>query len=243
MEKYIDIHSHILPGMDDGARDLETGIRMLRIAADDGISQIILTPHNKPGHHTVSPFQMAAKVEELRSCLRKEGIEMKLYIGNELYYRSGLIQEIEDGRAYTLAGSHYVLVEFSPLEDYDYIRNGIYALLTGGYYPILAHAERYRNVCTRKSGITDLVEMGCHIQVNAGSVMGKCGLGAKQLTRKLLKQHLLHFIATDAHDFGKRAPHLAGCAAYVRKKSGEAYGRELFYDNPMHVVLDETITN
>lgn len=239
MKNYIDIHSHILYGIDDGSRDMETSMKMLRIAAKDGIEAIILTPHNKPGRHTHGLLQASEKAEKLKQRLAKENIHIKLYIGNELYYRSGLAEEIESGHAYTLAASRYVLVEFNPLDGYDHIRNGINALLMDGYYPILAHAERYRNVCAKKNGIADLVDMGCYIQINAGSIMGKFGWGTKRFTRKLLKQHQVHFVATDAHDAKKRAPHMAACAEYISRKYGENYSRRLFYENPGRILQRE----
>lgn len=241
MEDYIDMHSHILPYVDDGSKNTDMSMQMLRIAADDGISGIVLTPHNKPGHHPVDHSRIAAKAEALQSRLGDENIEMKLYIGSELYYRSELVRELENGLAGTMAGSQYVLVEFGPLEDYDYIRNGIYSLLMNGYSPILAHAERYQNICTGKFGIDDLIEMGCYIQVNAGSIMGKFGLKCKGYTRKLLKQHQIHFIATDAHDLRKRAPYLADCAEYVARKIGKEYSRLLCYENPLRIIRNEEI--
>ncbi len=240
MKSYIDIHSHILPGVDDGAKDIETSIQMLRIAAKDGITAMILTPHNKPGHHSKASV-WTVKTEEVREWLAQESIDIKLYTGNELYYRSGLTDEIEDGQAYTLAGSRYVLIEFNPLDDYDYIRNAVNTVLMDGYYPVLAHAERYRNVCTKKYAVTELVEMGCFIQVNAGSIMGKFGFGTKQFAGKLLKQRQVHFVATDAHDTGKRAPYLSDCAEYVSRKYGRDYSRKLFHDNPECILQDEEI--
>ena len=148
---------------------------------------------------------------------------------------------MENGHAVTLAGSRYVLVEFNPSDYYDHIRNGLYTLLMNGYYPILAHAERYREIRAKKSGMSDLREMGCYIQVNAGSVMGKFGFDTRQYSRKLLKQELVHFIATDAHDVGKRAPHLSACADYMIKKYGEDYAAQLLYDNPSSVIQDKEI--
>lgn len=241
MKNFIDIHSHILPGLDDGSDSFEMSMQMLRCAADDGISGIILTPHNKPGHRHRLFSEIMSRVEGLRKMLSEAGISIDLYMGSELYYRNGLLGEFENDIAGTLAGSRYVLVEFNPPEDYEYIRNGIYALLTGGYYPILAHAERYRNVCAEKSRIDDLIEMGCYIQVNAGSVMGKAGPKSKRFVRNMLKQRQVHFVATDAHDMGKRAPHLSDCAYFIRKKYGGDYSQQLFCENPLHVIRDEEI--
>lgn len=241
MKNYIDIHSHILPGADDGSDSFETSMRMLKCAADDGISGMILTPHNKPRHRHMHFSEMTSKVEKLREMMSEENIDIELHVGSELYYRSGLLEDMKDDRAGTLAGSRYALVEFNPLENYDYIRNGIYSLLMGGYYPVLAHVERYRDVCSKKYGIDDLIEMGCYIQVNAGSIMGKSDLKTKRFVKNILKRQQVHFIATDAHDLGKRAPYLSDCADFIRKKYGEDYSRKLFHENPLYVIGDKEI--
>lgn len=241
MKNFIDIHSHILPGVDDGSDGFDMSMRMLRRAADDGISGIILTPHNKPGHRHRHFSEIRSRMEGLRKMMSEDSINIDLYMGSELYYRNGLLEEIENDTAGTLAGSRYVLVEFNPPEDYDYIRNGIYSLLTGGYYPILAHAERYRNVCAGKYGIGDLIEMGCYIQVNAGSVMGKAGPKAKRFVKNMLRQRQIHFIATDAHDLEKRAPYLSDCAHFISKKYGEDYSEKLLCENPLSVIRDREI--
>ncbi len=241
MEKYIDIHSHILPGIDDGSDSVETSMAMLRMAEKDGIGQIILTPHNKPWHSRMDCTKIADMAGCLQDKLREEGLGIKLHVGSELYYRSGLVDELDQGMAGTLANSHYVLVEFEPSADYDYIRNGVYALAAGGYDPIIAHVERYKNICSKSARIAELAGMGCFIQVNAGSIMGRYGFGVKQLTRNMLKHGLVHFVATDAHDLDRRQPCLCACAEYIGKKYGEGSKRRLFYEHPMCVLHDEYI--
>lgn len=241
MENYIDIHSHILPGVDDGPADMGMSMEMLHMAARGGISQIILTPHNKPWHKNIDRTEISAEVDRLKERVREEALDINLYAGSELYYRNGLTEELDAGKAGTLADSHYVLVEFDPLADYDYIRNGAYALLMGGYYPIMAHVERYKNVCSKMDRAVELVRLGCFMQANAGSVMGKCGFGTRQLIKKMLKRHLLHFVATDAHDLAGRRPCLSECADYIGRRYGESSRKRLFYDNPMCVLHDEYI--
>ncbi len=241
MEKSIDIHSHILPCVDDGADCVKTSCRMLEIASDSCISHIILTPHNKPAHRNVPPHRIVERMEELQDILDERKSPIRLYTGNELYYRDGLVEELDRGDAMTLAYSHYVLTEFSPGAEFDYIRNGLYTLQTHGYRPVVAHVERYRNVCNRKTGVEELVKMGFYIQVNAGSIMGDFGFADRQFTRKLLKQRLVSFVASDAHDTGRRAPRLAECAGYIGRKFGEDFRQELFYGNPMRVIEDEYI--
>lgn len=241
MGVYIDIHSHILPGLDDGPQDFDTSIQMLRQASADGIRQIILTPHNKPLGHNAGLSMMGALIDEMKKRMKEEGIAIKLYRGNELYYRNSLAEEIMEGKALTLARSNYVLTEFDPMDDYDYIKYGVYNLIAEGYHPVLAHAERYSRMNDNTDRIEDLVEMGCYIQVNAGSVMGVSGLGSRGFTRKLLKKRLVHFVATDAHNTKKRRPRLKKCAAFIAGRYGRDYARELFCENPMHVIRNEYI--
>lgn len=241
MKNLIDIHTHILPGVDDGSASYEMSMRMLKSAADDGISAMILTPHDRPGHRHRHFPEMLARMEKLQSMMAEEEIDIELYMGREVYYRSGILENMGEDMAGTLAGSRYLLVEFNPMEDYGYIRNGIYSLLMEGYYPVLAHVERYQNVGAGKSGISDLIDMGCYMQVNAGSVTGEFGLKTRQFVKSILKRGQVHFIATDAHDLGKRAPHLSACADFISKKYGGDYSRRLFYDNPMDVIRDREI--
>lgn len=241
MQEYTDIHSHILAGIDDGAGDLETSLEMLRIAEDNGITQIILTPHNKPERRNVSPESLAGMAEELQQKAFLAGIAVKLHIGTEIYYRSEVPELLGERRICKMADSSYVLVEFNPGEDFEYIRNGIYQLMAGGFWPILAHAERYRSVGANVECVEELIELGCYIQINAGSIMGDFGRHTKHFTRRLLKQRLVHFVATDAHDTGKRAPGLFKCAAYIKKKYGDDYAEQLLHSNPGKIIDGECI--
>lgn len=241
MEKYTDIHCHILPGVDDGAQDLDTSLRMLHMAEENGIGRIILTPHNKPMHHNVTPKETGKKIERLRTAMEAEGISMELYPGNELYYRSGVLEELDADRINTMADSAFVLLEFGPLDTFDYIRGGTYELLSGGYRPILAHAERYRSLCSDWERVQELARMGCYIQLNAESIIGKTGGQIKHFCRRLLKLELVHFVATDAHSDGRRGPYLMECAKYLKRKCGESYTRRLLQDNPERVIADQDI--
>lgn len=241
MEPYIDIHSHLLPQIDDGAEDFETSMKMMSIAAENNIERIIVTPHNKPMRRCASPSTIRKLVKELEQEARRRGIGIQLYAGNELYYRSSLGEEITAGCVCTMADSKYVLAEFGPMDGYDHIRNGIYSLMAAGYHPILAHVERYAKICTEPERAQDLVNMGCCLQVNVSSIMGKMGFGTKSFVKKLLKRRLVHFVATDAHDGDRRRPEIAGCASYIEKRHGNGYMREIFYENPMRVIGNENI--
>lgn len=241
MNGWIDIHSHLLPGIDDGAKDIQITLEMFRIAKENGIKTMIMTPHFKPMRHNASPEKIAGLISRIEEVLRREKIDIQLYTGNEIYYHSEAVLKIEEKEVCTMANSDYVLTEFNPMDEYDYIRKGIYQVISGGYRPILAHAERYESVSKSVEHVEDLIQMGCYIQLNAGSIMGQIGFGKKQFCKQLLKHRLVHFVATDAHDTKKRAPQLKECAKYIGKKCGADYVKELLYENPMRIIQNEYI--
>lgn len=241
MQFYTDIHCHILPGVDDGAGDMEESMQMLRIAYANHIRRMIVTPHHKPMHRHAGQEKIQELIAELSERMKQEQMEISLYPGSELYYSTELVDKLESRRACTMAESAYVLVEFAPMDDWEYIRNGINTLIMAGYIPILAHAERYRSVCTNVPGVEELIGMGAYIQVNASGIMGKQGHTAKQFTRTLLKRRLVHFVATDAHDCVNRSPDLEKCAQWMEKRYGSAYVYELLWENPSWVIEGEYI--
>lgn len=241
MSLYTDIHSHIMPGVDDGSRDISESIAMLRLARRENIGKIILTPHQKPDRKCVSVEGMEKRICRLQEELAGLHIDLKLYPGSELLYSHELKTRLENGSVSTLAGSHYALVEFLPMETWPYIRDGLYDLTCAGYWPVVAHVERYAQVIGTPDHIQELIDLGCYIQVNAGSITGDWGLQVKSACRKLLKNRLVHFIGTDAHrGGGKRSPQMEKCAAYLKKKTGD-YADELLWRNAENIFADVEI--
>ena len=241
LEPTIDIHCHIMPGVDDGSPDMATSLEMLRIADKNGITYLILTPHHKPMHHNVSPEHNVAYRKKLQEAAKEAGIKAKLFSGNEIYYSDETMEELIEGKICSLAGSDYVLVEFHPTNPYKAIQNAVSRVQAAGFIPIIAHVERYSDIVSHPARVKDLIEMGSLIQVNASSIMGKYGFGISHFTKKLLKEELVHFIASDAHDTGRRAPNLLDCRNYVERKYGEDYGKKLFFTNPANVIRNELI--
>lgn len=240
--KYIDIHSHILPGVDDGAKDMEESISMLRQAQKEGLGAVILTPHQKPGRKCVSVNGILLRIAQLQNKLEQLHIEIKLYPGSELLYSHGLRERLENGSVCTLAQSRYVLVEFLPDENWQYIRDGLYDLTCAGYRPIVAHVERCVHLAADPEKIRELIDMGCYIQMNAGSIMGKSGFGMKRMARLLLKEEVVHFVATDAHrETGKRSVQMKACGAYLQKRYGQDYADRLLWKNAKKVLTDAEI--
>ena len=239
LEPTIDIHCHILPGVDDGSPDMATSLEMLRIAGKNGITHMILTPHHKPMHHNVSPEHNVVYRKKLQEAAKEAGIKAKLFSGNEIYYSDETMEELIDGKICSLAGSDYVLVEFHPTNPYKAIQNAVSRVQAAGFIPIIAHVERYSDIVSHQSRVKDLIEMGSFIQVNASSIMGKYGFGISHFTRKLLKEGLVHFISSDAHDTKSRAPRLSECRDYVERKFGEDYAKELFFLNAANVIRNQ----
>ena len=231
---FIDIHSHIMPGMDDGAKSLAESLGMLRQAQEEGIGAVVLTPHQKPGHRCVTAAEIKKRTDDLRKEAKREGIGVELYPGGELYYCHGLEKRLRAGKAPTLAESGYVLVEFMPGEEFRYIRNAADALLCAGYRPLIAHAERYGRLMQEgePERAEELVEMGCLFQVNSASLMGGDGWALRKWSRLLVKNRLAHFVATDAHrEQGGRTVQLRKCAAFLGRKYGTEYAAKLLFEN------------
>lgn len=234
-----DIHCHILPGVDDGAKNIEQSQEMLDIAYSEGINTIIATPHHMPEGRNASPERIRTKVAELQAYADERDYDMTILPGNELYYYSDASDMLEEGKICTLAGTDCVLVEFSPMDESRYIRNSLAELQNMGYEPIIAHVERYMSLCKDINKIKELRDMGIHIQVNAASIMGGFGKPTKALTEKLLKNQLVDFIGTDAHSSGSRAPKMIECAEYLSKKYPAAYVEKLLHGNAEKYIFSQ----
>ena len=229
--KIVDIHSHVLPGMDDGSHDMEQSVQMLRLAREEGITHMILTPHYKQGRYRADTGMIHSRIRQLQELIEREELGIQLYAGTEAYYRSGLAEKLEEGELCTLNGTNSVLLEFSPFEEYLYIRNSMDELLGMGYQPVLAHVERYQCLVKDIEKVRYLKDMGCEIQVNAGSISGNNGFGMKRFTHKLLKEELVDYLGTDAHDMEKRKPLMKKCVHLITKKCRTEYAEALLFGN------------
>ena len=228
---YIDMHSHILPGMDDGSRSMGQTLRMLETAVSEGITTMMATPHNMPGKGCPPGSVVRRKVDELRRTVEQEGIPLEIVAGTEYYYREEVLDILDSEDAVTLGNSDCVLVEFEPLAERNYIRNALRNILGLGYRPVIAHVERYAKLMEDASVLFDMRKNGVLVQVNAMSVTGDNGRQAKKDVRNLLKKGLVDFVATDAHSDGRRAPYMEKCAEVLYRKCGTEYADRLLFGN------------
>ena len=238
---FADIHNHILPCVDDGSQSLEQSIRMLKIAYQEGIRAICLTPHYMPPRYEVPAEDLKRSKELLQKALIQKGIGIRLYLGNEIYYRQSVMEHILNGKALTLADSRYVLVEYNVRESAAQIESSIHELANVGLRPVIAHIERYQSLMGEIKKVENLIDQGAYVQVNAGSIKGIFGHKTARWSKILLKKDLVHFIATDAHNEDGRAPKLSECARYLMKKYGEDYTQLLLWENPCKVIENKFI--
>ncbi len=233
----VDIHSHILPGADDGSGSMAETMEMLRIAAEEGITHMFATPHYQAERFFTDGRVLEERVQKLRDMVREEGIPIELHAGTEIYYRSGLEERLDRGRLATMNGTEYVLIEFSPTEVFGYIRNALEDIRGMGYLPILAHVERYQCLFQEEDKVRELRSMGCGIQANAGSVAGEYGFTVKRFTHKMLRLRLIDYIGTDAHNTGRRSPRIRKCAEMILKKCDAEYAEAILSKNAMRNLL------
>ncbi|MDR0949514.1 MAG: hypothetical protein LBM69_08385 [Lachnospiraceae bacterium] len=238
---FIDIHTHILPGVDDGAQDLEQSVRMLMMAQQQGTEAMILTPHNKPEQINAPPDKLRKRLAKLQKITQELDIPIQLYAGMEIDYRDGVAALLETGELLTLADSQYVLVEFHPQREFSYMRNAIYELTSYGFTPILAHVERYEFVMAQKERLAYFLEHGALLQINANSITTQKVPSTKKMLKYLLKEHMIHFVASDAHNEKERNPQLINCARYLEKKVGKHYTQSLLYDHAQMILEHESL--
>lgn len=234
--RIIDIHSHVLPGLDDGAKDMDETLAMLRIAAKEGITDMIVTPHFNSGMRSANPKTILQVLRQVRTAAEENHIPIRLYLGNEVYYFSELPNYLNEKRICTMNAGKHVLVEFSPSARFHYIRNAMDSLRGAGYRPILAHVERYNALVEDIENVRHIKAIGVQLQVNVYSVIGKNGSSAKRFVHQILEEGLVDYVGTDAHGSKHRTPQMAKCRDLLLKKYGEAYTTQLLAGNAMRML-------
>ncbi len=241
-KQYIDIHSHILWGLDDGAETREDMIAMMTQAYEDGAQALCLTPHYEPENFEYDVETLRARFAEAQAYAQQNLQGLSLYLGNEQSFRNDGADCVRRGQCLSLSDSRYVLVDFFGLSEYEQMKRGLETFLCSGYIPIVAHVERYSFMRGKHRAVADLAREGVLFQVNSQSLMQpeRTSLSRK-MAEKLLARGLVDFVASDAHDKRVRTPKLSECRAYVAKRYGEDYAQMLFYENPRTVLKNKSI--
>lgn len=239
----IDLHTHILPGVDDGAQTMEESMDMIRAARDQGFQGIILTPHY------ITDTQYESKVKEnkvllkaLKKAVQDEGIDVFLFLGNEVCYHIDVLDFMEKGNFTTMNGSRYLLIENkSHLDDLYNLEAFLFQLQLKGFTPIIAHPERYGFVQKDPNVLGNLVAHGSLAQMNILSLTGLYGSKTQSTAEILLTHDMVHFLSTDSHRI-KSYEGFAKAREVAVDLIGEEKVAKMLEENPRRVLVDETIT-
>jgi protein-tyrosine phosphatase len=232
----VDIHCHILPQVDDGSGSMEETMKMLETASREGISAMIVTPHYKTGHRNADAGTITGLMARVQEEADSRGYGIKLYPGNEIFYSDGIEELLEKGLVLGLNYTDRVLIEFSPAENYTYIRNALDSVRSVGYIPVLAHVERYECMLRDRHRTEELKNMGTEIQINAAGASGKLGRRTQKFIFGLIKSGLVDYVGTDAHNAGRRAPEFKECYRMLCRKFDASYIDRIFYGNALEII-------
>lgn len=233
---FIDLHHHLVHGVDDGARDFEGTCRLLERAREEGIRHLIATPHMTPGQEQFPMEKFLAHLDMARAYVQEKGLPLSLYAGAELLYTRETPRLLQEGKALTLAQSRFVLVEFSPDDPLTHLREAARRISGVGLIPVFAHIERYE--CLHKwQHILELRQQyQVRCQVNARTLIRKQGFFKRRQMDQLLARGLVDYIATDAHDMPHRGACIREAYDHLAAVWGEEYARRLTFDNAREIL-------
>ncbi|HYK05985.1 MAG TPA: CpsB/CapC family capsule biosynthesis tyrosine phosphatase [Thermoanaerobaculia bacterium] len=231
----IDIHHHILPGVDDGPHELDEAVEMCRMAVDEGIETIVATPHVLRGRWPVfSPLELAAQLDRLRHAV---GDSPRLLLGSEYFFAHDMADLLRTGASIVpLAASRYVLLELAANNVPPMLEQPLYRAQLDGWVPIIAHPERNLVFQQKPELLAYLIGHGARVQLTASSLVGAFGPQAQASARLFLERNMVHFVATDAHNTDRRPPLVKKALAALRELAGDEVTEALTHANPLAVV-------
>ena len=239
----IDLHCHILPGLDDGSERLEESIEMARAAEEDGIEKIVATPHlfrDNLDYEDLSIIE--EKKDELNQALRTNNIKVEILAGAEVNISHHLLEQIRENRSYlTLHQSSYMFVEFPPDHVFSGVKELFFELMSEGITPIIAHPERNSVFIHHPGSLYELLQMGALAQANSGSFLGSYGSTVESAVLRLLQLNMIQFIGSDGHNSRSKAPRLSEAVKIAASLIGEERAKALVKENPQAVLDDQQI--
>lgn len=233
----IDLHSHILPGQDDGARNLQDSLAMARMAVDSGVTVMVATPHcvSDRSREVYSAWQL------LREALAESRVPLRLLPGMEIFGTPDTLRLLQEGKLFTLNGSRYPLVEFSFYSDGVAETRILRELCNAGYRPLVAHPERYRYIQEEPRILNSWLRMGCLLQVNKGSLLGRFGHSARETAMELVERGFATVVASDAHSARMRTPWMGEVWEMLSQTVSPRCARVLLEENPRKILKNEDI--
>ena len=231
----VDIHHHLLWGLDDGARDFETSVAMAKASADDGVTHIVCTPHAN-NTYTFDPALNREKAAELQAQLEQEKIALTIGLGCDFHLSyDNVVAAKADPTRFSVNGHTYIMVELPDFAIPQGMTETFYELQLAGLPPILTHPERNPTLQADQTRLADWMRAGMLVQVTGDSVTGRMGKAAEKMAHQLLSKRWVHFLATDAHSVSRRPPRLSHARDFVAKKYGSEYANSLVETNPRAV--------
>ncbi len=235
----IDIHSHILPGVDDGVESLRESLAIAEMAVADGLKGIVATPHFMEEGYRMSIQEITDRVAELQSKLDKQGIDLRIYPGAEVFIYPELCRDLEKDLVPTINGGKYLLLELPMGQFPAYTDDILYDLKVMGYRPVICHPERYRQVIKDPNILHLWLKDGIYAQVNASSLIGIFGERVKRTAEILVEHNLVQLIGSDLHSLGRRKECLVDGLARIKQLAGNSVDH--FIDNNQRLVNNQNL--
>lgn len=220
MSNYVDIHHHLIYGVDDGARSLEDMQKMILRASQEGVTELVCTSHVTPGHEPFPADRYLRHMEEANAFIASRGIDLRLHSGCEILYTESSARLVREGHVPTLAGSDAVLVEFTPDMSFRQIAEAATSFGTAGYEVLIAHVERYDALRNLKHVRSLRDNYGVYMQMNANTVTTKKGFFTERWVRHMLEEGYIDCVATDAHNLSSRPCNLRLCHEMLAGRYG-----------------------
>ena len=233
----IDLHSHILPELDDGAQSLRESLAMARMAVDSGVTAMAATPHCIDDRTR----EVRAAWELMQEALHESGIPLKVFAGMEIFGTEDTARMLQEGRLLTLNGSRYPLIEFSFQSSGEEETRILRSVCKAGYRPIVAHPERYAYVQYDPKIVNRWQKMGCLMQVNRGSLLGRFGRHAQAAAYELVERGVAAVVASDAHSSRMRTPWMEDVWQLLSREINPRCAKTLLQDNPRKILKNEDI--
>lgn len=242
----IDIHSHIIFDVDDGPKTLEDSRRLLEESYRQGVRTIISTSHRRKGMFETPEEKIAANFKQVQEVAKQVADDLTVLYGAEIYYTSDILKKLEEGTFPSLGGTKYVLIEFSMNTPYKDIHSALGNVIRLGMTPVVAHIERYHCLENDEDRVSELINMGCYMQVNSSNVLKPKLFGdrykfMKKRVQFFLERDLVHFVASDMHNLDDRPPYMQKAYQLIVKKYGAARAEELFKTNQEILLSNEFI--
>jgi len=229
----VDLHCHLLPGLDDGPKTLESALEMVEMAIADGITHIVATPHANVRY----PFLPNLVRERHGEIQARMAGRLSIYTGCDFHLSYENLQDIEQNpKRYTINGNRYLLVEFAEYSIPPTIDQALYRMQLAGIVPVITHPERNQLLRSQHSPLADWIRSGYYVQVTAGAFLGRFGQGAQKAVEEWLASDRIHFVGSDAHNTSSRPPRLHEAFERVAELRDEEVAHALFEANPMAAI-------